>query len=119
MFMFYMLGANLRHSHVWLPYPKWLSHILISPAQHQIHHSQLIHHHDKNFGLMFAIWDWIMGTLYVPKHRENYVWGLDHGEDRDYQTVTNLYVVPFKKAWALLRKPRRRELEAAKPEVVT
>ncbi|NND42034.1 MAG: sterol desaturase family protein, partial [Silicimonas sp.] len=38
-FAFYIVGYNLRHSHIWGGYPVWLSHILISPAMHQIHHS--------------------------------------------------------------------------------
>ncbi|MDP7545917.1 MAG: sterol desaturase family protein [Alphaproteobacteria bacterium] len=35
----YNLVGNLRHSHVWLSYGPVLSHIFVSPAQHQIHHS--------------------------------------------------------------------------------
>ncbi len=58
-FAFYLLGYNLRHSHVWLPYPRGLSHVLISPAQHQIHHSDAPRHFDTNLGFIFAFWDWI------------------------------------------------------------
>lgn len=97
-FVFYMLGANLRHSHVWLPYPRWLSHIFISPAQHQIHHSSLPQHHDANFGVIFAVWDWMLGTLYVPREREKLVFGLYGGEDVEYQTIKSLYVLPLVKA---------------------
>ncbi|SMN16948.1 Sterol desaturase [uncultured Candidatus Thioglobus sp.] len=38
-FVFHGLGSNLRHSHVWIKYYPWLERILISPAQHQVHHS--------------------------------------------------------------------------------
>lgn len=100
LFLFYALGANLRHSHIWLPYPGWLSRILISPAQHQIHHSSLRQHHDANFGVLFALWDWMFGTLYVPKEHEHLVFGLQDGEDHEYQSVGGLYAVPFKKVWA-------------------
>lgn len=37
--VFNLAFANLRRSHVWLRYPRWLEHLLISPAQHQVHHS--------------------------------------------------------------------------------
>jgi sterol desaturase/sphingolipid hydroxylase (fatty acid hydroxylase superfamily) len=100
MFLFYALGASLRHSHVWLPYPAWLSRILLSPAQHQIHHSTLPQHHDANFGVLFAWWDWLFGTLYIPRGREPLAFGLHAEEDREYQSAVTLYVVPFKKAWA-------------------
>ncbi|MCV3271685.1 sterol desaturase family protein [Roseobacter sinensis] len=65
--VFNMLGANLRHSHIWLSYGRVMEHILISPAQHQIHHSVAVEHHNKNYGSMFAIWDWMFGTLYAPE----------------------------------------------------
>jgi len=107
-FAFTFLGANLRHSHIWLPYPRWLSHVLISPAQHQVHHSVDPEHYDRNFGVMFALWDWVFGTLYVPARGEQITYGLDRGEDGDYQTITNLYVVPVKKAWAVVAGGRER-----------
>ena len=56
-FLFYLIGYNLRHSQIWVSYPKWLSYILISPAQHQIHHSIEEKHWDRNMGLIFAFWD--------------------------------------------------------------
>lgn len=116
-FVFYLLGANLRHSHIWLPYPKWLSHILISPAQHQIHHSSLPQHHDANFGVVFAFWDWLLGTLYVPKEREKLVFGLYGGEDVEYQTVKSFYLLPLAKAWLRMVKWRARR-RAPTPSVV-
>ncbi len=64
--MFNAAGANLRHSHIWLSYGRVVEHIFISPAQHQVHHSMDVKHHNKNYGSMFAIWDWMFGTLYVP-----------------------------------------------------
>src|SRR5690606_39715058 len=38
--LFHLLGSNLRHSHIWWSFGPTLSRILISPAQHQIHHSK-------------------------------------------------------------------------------
>ncbi len=66
-FLFNFFGANLRHSPIRLSFgalEKWL----ISPAQHQIHHSNLPQHHDKNFGTCLAIWDrlcdsWVSGRF--------------------------------------------------------
>ena len=66
-FLFNLFGANLRHSQVWLSWGSTLEKWFISPAQHQIHHSQAIEHHDKNFGSALAIWDRLFGTLVSAK----------------------------------------------------
>ena len=61
--IFGVLGANLRHSHSWIPYPRWVEGILISPAQHQLHHGSTVDRQTKNYGSMFAIWDRAFGSL--------------------------------------------------------
>jgi sterol desaturase/sphingolipid hydroxylase (fatty acid hydroxylase superfamily) len=97
-FSWNITGSNLRHSHVWLAYPGWLSRILISPAMHQIHHSEDKRHHDKNMGNIFAFWDWMAGTLYVPKGYEPLRFGLgDAGAGHD--TFWGLLKQPFVDAW--------------------
>jgi len=75
-FIFNITGANLRHSHIWLSYGQRIEKILISPAQHQIHHSSCPSHYNKNYGSQFAFWDWIFGTLYVTNKREKIAFGL-------------------------------------------
>lgn len=55
-FLFNLLGANLRHSHIWLSFGP-LEKIFISPAQHQLHHSKALEHRDINFGTCLAVWD--------------------------------------------------------------
>ena len=74
--IFGMLVANFRHSHLWINFPKPLSLILVSPAQHQIHHSRLEQHWDVNYGRIFAIWDVVFGTLYDPEAKETMAFGL-------------------------------------------
>jgi len=115
-FTFYLLGYNLRHSHIWLSYPRWLSYILISPAQHQIHHSIDEKHWDRNMGLIFAFWDWVFGTLYVPKGYEKLEYGVRRDEPNPFGSVRELYLKPFREAWALLAPadmPRARRIAAA------
>jgi sterol desaturase/sphingolipid hydroxylase (fatty acid hydroxylase superfamily) len=79
-FAWNVLGANLRHSHVWLSYGRVLEHVLLSPAQHQIHHSLERRHHDRNFGSALALWDLLFGTLYVTRGRERLRFGLAETE---------------------------------------
>lgn len=101
-FAFYLFGYNLRHSHIWLRYPRWLSHILISPAQHQTHHSVEDKHFDRNLGLIFAFWDWMFGTLYVPKRYERLTYGLNRTAPNPFRSMTDIYLTPFRNAWALI-----------------
>ena len=74
--LFNLTTANLRHSHIWLRYPRWLEHLLISPAQHQVHHSVDPRHYNRNYGEMLAIWDWAFGTLYLTEGDEKIRFGL-------------------------------------------
>jgi len=62
-FLFNLFGSNLRHSHIWLSWGDKLEGIFISPAQHQIHHSDNPQHFDTNLGSALAIWDRMTGTL--------------------------------------------------------
>ncbi len=98
----YNLIGNLRHSHVWLSYGP-LDYIFISPAQHQIHHSTLERHRDRNCGFAFAIWDWMFGTLYVPKEKEEFPMGLGDGSDGTWHSVGRLYWWPVVMASRVLR----------------
>ena len=102
-FAFYLIGYNLRHSHIWVSYPRWLSYILISPAQHQIHHSIDEKHWDRNMGLIFAFWDWVFGTLYVPDGYEKLEYGVKRDEPNPFNTVVEIYLKPFRMAWDLIR----------------
>ncbi len=102
--VFFLAAFHLRHSHVWVRYPVWLQHILVCPAQHQIHHSVERRHWDKNMGFIFAFWDWAAGTLYAPKEREHLTFGLGTPEDGGtWHSLGALYLLPFRQSWARLR----------------
>ena len=95
-FLFMFFGANLRHSHVKLTYPIFLEKIIISPFQHQIHHSENPEHYNKNLGSKFAFWDLMFGTLVISKKVTNLKFGLGNEND-DYDTFIKNLVVPFKR----------------------
>jgi sterol desaturase/sphingolipid hydroxylase (fatty acid hydroxylase superfamily) len=107
MAVFQAAGSHLRHSHIWLSWGPLLSRIVISPAQHQIHHSVAPAHWDKNYGFIFAFWDWLFGTLYVPKEREQLKFGLSGATRQIHPTVWAAYLVPFLGAWQVLRESLR------------
>jgi sterol desaturase/sphingolipid hydroxylase (fatty acid hydroxylase superfamily) len=107
-FLFNVLGSNFRHSHIWFSYGRRLEHILISPAQHQIHHSLDVAHHNKNYGEVLAIWDWMFGTLYVPQREEVLSFGLadEHGRrlEQPHPSLWRSLWVPVRDAWRAARR---------------
>jgi sterol desaturase/sphingolipid hydroxylase (fatty acid hydroxylase superfamily) len=89
-------AANLRHTHVWLSFGPVAEHVLNSPAQHQIHHSDAPKHVNKNFGINLSLWDWMFGTLYVTTSKpEALRFGTGDADQQRYLTVYSLIVTPF------------------------
>ena len=103
--LFLAAGANLRHSHIRLKYNHFVELFLISPFQHQVHHSTEINHYDKNFGSKFAIWDLMFGTLIRSKEvKYRLRFGLSYKERSSFSSITlNLYQ-PFKNIYAFILK---------------
>lgn len=95
-FILNALAANLRHSHVWLSFGPAVEHVLNSPAQHQIHHSDAAQHFNRNFGINLSLWDWMFGTLYVTTSKPEVLrFGTGEQDHERYLTVYSLIVTPF------------------------
>jgi sterol desaturase/sphingolipid hydroxylase (fatty acid hydroxylase superfamily) len=94
-FWFHLFGSNLRHSHIKLNYWNWLEKILISPAQHQIHHSIKKEHHNKNFGVALALWDFLFGSLHLSKSNEYIEFGISNKKHKYENNIIYLYISPF------------------------
>ncbi len=103
LFVFSLMGSNLRHSHIKIYYPKLLENIFISPFQHQLHHSTK--YCNKNFGGYLAIWDKAFGTLKTSKEilekKEKIHFGV---QTKNFQTISNLLFVPFLNIYKTRRK---------------
>lgn len=91
-YLFALAGSNLRHSHIKLGYPKMVENILISPYQHQLHHSAAYTH--KNFGGYLAVWDKAFGTHQSSQGIDIKKIGL---ETKNFETMTDILLVPFQK----------------------
>ncbi len=61
-FFLYMFTVNLHHAPVPVRYPPWLRRVLMSPHLHHLHHSAESAHQQRNFGVVFSIWDRLFGT---------------------------------------------------------
>ncbi len=93
-FFFNVFGSNLRHSHIGIRYWKWLEYILISPAQHHLHHSIAKEHYNKNYGAALAIWDWVFGSLHHSEDTDSLTLGLGTKDDQKKHTLKELYAIP-------------------------
>lgn len=93
-FVFNIMGSNLRHSHVWLSWGSSIEQWFISPAQHQIHHSDNPQHFDTNLGSALAIWDRMFGTLVLAKNVKRVRFGVGRGEKLP-SSLWQLYWQPF------------------------
>ena len=103
LFAFNAAGSNLRHSHVRISYGRRVERLLMSPAQHQIHHSVEERHHDKNFGTVLSLWDWLGGTLYLAEKGEELRYGLSSDPKREMNSLAALYLRPALEAGQSLR----------------
>lgn len=114
---FNVIGGGFRHSHVWFSFG-WLDKILISPAMHQIHHSSDPKHRNKNYGLWLTCWDYMFGTLYIPKGKEELNFGLDVGVKNPHDTLFNFFFGPLIEIGKIIGekfqgKPKKRRYKIA------
>lgn len=93
--VFIHLYVHLQHTHLWISFRGIWGRLFMSPAHHQIHHSNAPQHYNRNLGSCLAIWDWMFGTLYMPaRESEKLTYGVA-ADGRDTQTITELYLAPF------------------------
>ncbi|MFY4808792.1 sterol desaturase family protein [Aliarcobacter butzleri] len=93
LFVFSLLGSNLRHSHIPFSYGEFIEKWLLSPKQHQIHHDKK--HFNKNFGGYIAIWDRLFGSLTLSKDVKVLKFGLRREQMKDYLSLKYLIIRPF------------------------
>jgi sterol desaturase/sphingolipid hydroxylase (fatty acid hydroxylase superfamily) len=74
-----------------ISYWNWLEKILVSPAQHQLHHSINSKHFDCNFGAILSIWDTIGGSCLTSNKDQQIEFGLK-GQSEAAHNLKNLIV---------------------------
>ncbi|CAG2335397.1 MULTISPECIES: sterol desaturase family protein [Burkholderia] len=98
---------TMSHVHVHVSYGNWVNRIVLAPVMHNLHHSIELPHRDKNYGVILTMWDWMFGTLYLPKKNETWRWGLNEvefGEKNPHKTLRGFYLEPFVSFWQGLRQ---------------
>lgn len=114
-FLFNVTGSNLRHSHIPIGYWPRIEKWLISPAQHQIHHSTNPVHFDKNYGVILSIWDRLSGTLVHSQTDQALEFGLSRKRLPGEQNLLKIYLTPFIELYEmLLIRVRKRKVSLDK-----
>jgi sterol desaturase/sphingolipid hydroxylase (fatty acid hydroxylase superfamily) len=103
LFVFNVCGGALRHSPFWISFGPRVERWVISPAMHQIHHSNKPEHFDRNFGGSLSVWDRLAGSLHIPKGREIEGYGIGP-ETEDYRSFGVIMFRPFTAAAAIFQK---------------
>ena len=115
-FIFAAMASNLRHSPIWLSFGK-LENFLISPAQHQLHHSKAPRHYGANYGSCLAIWDWLGGSLHLAKGQKGLRFGVADTElNHDPHALGSTLLGPFRGCWRLIAGWVRARLPASRVE---
>ncbi len=96
-----MTFHHLRHSHIAMPFTGFWGKLFHSPAHHEIHHSADPRHFDRNMGYLFSIWDWMAGTLVMPRKGEKITLGIGH-EGAGHDSVGSVMWLPFRNAGHLI-----------------
>jgi sterol desaturase/sphingolipid hydroxylase (fatty acid hydroxylase superfamily) len=92
---------HLHHSHAWIAWGGVWGRLILSPAHHQIHHSSAPEHHDRNFGGVIGVFDWLAGTLHIPQtKRQVLTFGVEGL--RDPHSLHGAMVQPFADALSQL-----------------
>lgn len=105
----------LRHSHVPLRFGL-LERVIISPSMHQIHHSSLEAHWDKNFGVNLSIFDWMFGTAYRPREGEemvNGIFGYSPEQLEQFHSLKGTYWWSLVRSFESLKRSLSREPKAS------
>jgi sterol desaturase/sphingolipid hydroxylase (fatty acid hydroxylase superfamily) len=77
--------GHLQHSHLWIAFPGRLGRLFISPAHHQLHHSDDPAHFGRNFGSFLSLFDALFGTLLEPSaRRERLRFGVEGDRARQH-----------------------------------
>jgi sterol desaturase/sphingolipid hydroxylase (fatty acid hydroxylase superfamily) len=89
---------SLDHTHIPIRYGKLLDVLVGSPIMHEVHHSAELRHRDVNLAGAGYIYDWLFGTLYVPRKAETWRWGLNEtelGARNPHMTVRSFFLEPL------------------------
>lgn len=94
----FQLGTLFHHSNIRLPpfFELALNRVLVTPRMHGIHHSDIREENNSNFGVVFAWWDRLHGTLRLNVPQAQVTIGIPAYSRPGDNRVLLCFVMPFR-----------------------
>jgi sterol desaturase/sphingolipid hydroxylase (fatty acid hydroxylase superfamily) len=89
----------LHHSNVAIPerIDRRLRTVIVSPAVHRVHHSEVRDETDSNYGTVFSFWDRLFGSLRLRGDTRAIRFGIGRFAESDWQRLAPLLSLPFRR----------------------
>jgi sterol desaturase/sphingolipid hydroxylase (fatty acid hydroxylase superfamily) len=95
-----LLSTQFHHSS--LKVPRWLETVFqtlfVPPSMHRIHHSVVIKERDSNYGVIFSLWDRMLGTLTLHTDQTGIKIGVGAYRKQEVLSFYRLLLMPFTRA---------------------
>lgn len=97
-----VLGIHSAFTHFNILVPekidKYLRKIIVTPNAHRVHHSLDMKEGNSNYGQLFLLWDWLLGTYIHRSNKElnNISYGIDDIQSPKINNFYQYVINPFK-----------------------
>lgn len=92
-----LMTTQFHHSSIRIP--KWFEKIywllFVPPSMHRIHHSVVIKERDSNYGVIFSVWDRILGTLLTDIDQSGIRIGVGRYQKQEELNFHHLLIMPL------------------------
>ena len=91
------LSVQFHHSSIRVAswFERWWVLLFVPPFLHRIHHSVRIKERDSNYGVIFSIWDRMLGTMTTQVEQEKIVIGIGSHREIVQLGFWQLLALPF------------------------
>ncbi len=94
-----LVNLSVQFHHSSIRVPSWFERVwvllFVPPFLHRIHHSVRIKERDTNYGVIFSIWDRMLGTLTTEVAQEQIVIGIGSHREIEQLGFWRLLALPF------------------------
>ena len=94
-----VVAILFHHSNVAIPerFERGLRSLVVSPAVHRVHHSEVRRETDSNYGTVFSLWDRAFGSLQLRGDARAIRFGIGRFGESEWQRPTRLLLLPFRR----------------------
>lgn len=94
-----LVNLSVQFHHSSIRVPAWFERLwvllLVPPFLHRIHHSVRIRERDANYGVIFSLWDRLLGTLITETAQEKIIIGIGSHREIEQMGFWRLLAMPF------------------------